>query len=218
MKFFLSSCVLFLLLPLAAWADGWWGEGYRDKSWVLRHGGSIVNYSIKGKAKSDSYKARMYLMGASGASGKASEEAKKGDVIEIEYGSKGEFDDAINNAYKVIVFRGTEKKISTEFFAKPGEIVDIHFDLYEDKVYQSKKTVYQESQIKLTPSSSKYVEITNPGVSKKKEEVKEVEEDNAKEEKIEEKEKVSQSKNSKSEEEENNENKLKKKEVELKKN
>ncbi|MFW5885046.1 MAG: hypothetical protein ACOCUF_02355 [Patescibacteria group bacterium] len=149
--------LFFAILPSVVQAHAWWGEGARDKDWILRHGGSLVNYTIKGKASSDAYKVRMYLMGAKGAGGGAAETAERGDVVEIEYGSEATFDDAINNLYKVIVFKGTDKKISAEFFARPGKVIDVHFDLYEDEVYQSKKIVYRGDQILLIPESSKYV-------------------------------------------------------------
>ncbi|MDZ7611273.1 MAG: hypothetical protein U5L10_00765 [Candidatus Moranbacteria bacterium] len=160
--------LFFAILPSVVQAHAWWGEGARDTDWILRHGGSLVRYTIRGKASSDAYKARMYLTGAAGAGGGAAETAERGDVIEIEYGSKATFDDAINNLYKVIVFRGSDSEISAEFFARPGEIVDLHFDLYEDKSYQSKTIAYRGDQISLTSESSEYVRPTDLEFSKTK--------------------------------------------------
>lgn len=159
-------CLVLAIFPLSVQADAWWGEGAMDKDWILKHGGSLVNYTIKGKANPDDYKVRMYLMGARGAGGGAAEMAERGDVVEVEHGSEATFDDGINNLYKIIVFKGTDKKISTEFFVRPGEVVDIHFDLYEEEVYQSKKIVYRGDRILLTPESSKYVKPADLEFSK----------------------------------------------------
>ncbi|MFO7807625.1 MAG: hypothetical protein R6V40_04380 [Candidatus Moraniibacteriota bacterium] len=157
--FFVSSFLLFASNNVLA--DAWWGEGFRDENWVLKHGGSLIYYQIKGKADPEKYKVRMYLLGSSGAGGHASDEAEAGDIIEMEEGGgEGVFDDAINNQYKIIVFKGGEDLISKKVSALPGKIIRLHFDVEKDIVSHSVETAYNPRQINLIPESSKYISAT----------------------------------------------------------
>ncbi len=159
-KIFLINLFLisFLFFKLEfANADAWWGKGAMDRNWVLKHGGSIIYYQIKGKAQSDQYEVKMFLLGKEGAGGDNSNKAKKGDLIETEYGAEAHFDDAINNEYEIKVYKGEKKEISTEITARPGEITRIVFDLYKNKTITTKEIVYRNHQITLTPESAKWV-------------------------------------------------------------
>lgn len=72
-------------------ADAWWGKGYRTPTWVLSHGGTIINYKINGNASSDRYKAVMY---------------QNGKYVEVEFGKSATFDDAKNGVYTVTFYKG----------------------------------------------------------------------------------------------------------------
>jgi hypothetical protein len=109
--FFLFSFAIFF--PKIVQADAWWGEGYRSPEWVKANRGTIVYYAIKGKKRSDKYKARMY---------------QGSQRIEIEYGSSGIFDDAISGSYSISASEGNDKIGSVSFSACPGGTLYANFD------------------------------------------------------------------------------------------
>lgn len=149
------------LLPSFVLASAWWGRGAPiSKDWVLEHGGTLISYEIENYDKTAQYTAEMYLLGATGAGGDASNKAKKGDLIENESGVKATFDDAINNKYKIKIFEDGDSKMSKEVTARPGEKVELIFDLEKDKVTEKTKVVYAKDEIKLTSESAKYIKLS----------------------------------------------------------
>lgn len=132
-------------------ADAWWGEGYRKPEWVLSHGGTIVYFEMENiSGESDEYKAVMY--------------DSDGKYIEVEYGTKGVFDDAKNGVYKIKADRGVENEETykggrsfavIEIIAHPGETIRLKFDYKKRKVKMTTNYVKPVSSpiIKTIPDS-----------------------------------------------------------------
>ena len=112
-------------------AAAWWGEGFRDPSWVVAHGGTIVNYTIIGANSTKKYKAMMF---------------QNGEYVEVEFGNNATFDDAKNGTYVINFYkckdscmdhkydkktkiRGSDKLITTlTLVARPGETNNVIFN------------------------------------------------------------------------------------------
>lgn len=158
----LISLALFLQSwPVFVFADAWWGKGARDKDWVLRHGGSLIYYEIEGGGDADEYEAILYLEGKKGAGGGNADKAEKGDVIENETGRNSLFDDAINNEYRIDFFRNGEKDKSVDLIARPGEIIEIIFDIDKDLVRKKIARRYAKDQLFVNINSSKWINLKN---------------------------------------------------------
>jgi hypothetical protein len=151
------SLLIFQATPNFADASAWWGTGARDKDWILKRGGTLIRYEIKNTKKSDDIVARMYLLGATGAGGGASQKAKAGDLIETESGKSATFDDAINNEYEIKIFQNEKLKLSTKVVARPGEILKLTFNLKNDSVKKQVRVVYSQNEIIPNDKSAKYV-------------------------------------------------------------
>ena len=126
-----SLIMLFSSADFAS-ADAWWGKGYRDKEWVLSHGGTIIRFEIENTSGDDNeYKAVLY--------------DDDGDYVEKEFGTKGYFDDAKNGKYKIkadrveggadkTTYKGGKSFASIEITAHPGETIKLKFDYKKKKV------------------------------------------------------------------------------------
>ena len=150
-KLLLLSFVLvstFAMLALVfvgfASADSWWGKGFRDKEWVLSHGGTIIRFEIENTSgKDNEYKAVMY--------------DDDGDYVEKEFGTKAYFDDAKDGKYRIKAYRvkggvidktthkGGKEFASIKVTAHPGETMKIKFD------YKKKKAKMTTDYVKPIP-------------------------------------------------------------------
>jgi hypothetical protein len=157
------SLLIFQATPNFADASAWWGTGARDKDWILKRGGTLIRYEIKNTKKSDDIVARMYLLGATGAGGGASQKAKAGDLIETESGKSATFDDAINNKYEIKIFQNEKLKLSTKVVARPGEILKLTFNLKNDSIEKESQVVYSRHEISLNAQSAKYIDSASLG-------------------------------------------------------
>ncbi len=154
------------LAPVFVSADAWWGYGARDKDWILKRGGTLIHYEIKGAKNPGEYSAKMYLLGKTGAGGGNKTSAKAGDLIETESGISATFDDAINNKYRIKIYQNNSLKMSTDVTAHPGEIINLVFDLKKGTVEKKTKVVYKKNQIVLNSDSSKYISPVGLDVQK----------------------------------------------------
>jgi len=140
----LGLCIgIMLVFPLYAQADAWWGEGYKKPDWVLRHGGTIIEYKISGaKKKSGRYKAVMY---------------RNGKYVEAEFGKQAKFDDAKKGVYQIQVIRcddecsqdkkhkkhkGDKKLLGTTVTAHPGETIRLVFNVKNKTVQKNSSYKY----------------------------------------------------------------------------
>jgi hypothetical protein len=124
--------MFFAFLEIAS-ADSWWGYGYRDKAWVLKHGGSLIRFEIYNReGESDEYKAVL---------------TKKGKNIEVEIGKSGIFDDALPGEYKVTFYRGGNKRKS--FDEKGKEIDSIKLNIHAGEQIWLKLN-YKKKKISMT--------------------------------------------------------------------
>lgn len=133
--------LLILAFPLETQAAAWWGEGSRKDEWVLERGGAMIFYQVEGESNNPEYKARMYL---------------KDELIETEKNARGVFDDAINNTYKIVIFKGEEAVISTEVVVRPGEEIKFLFDLKENEV-KKESVLLPANKIRLNSKSAQYI-------------------------------------------------------------
>ncbi len=82
--------MLFFVFSEFTFAAAWWGEGYRKPEWVVKHGGTIINYTIVGANSTKKYKAMMF---------------QNGEYVEVEFGNNATFDDAKNGTYVINFYK-----------------------------------------------------------------------------------------------------------------
>jgi len=106
-------------------ADAWWGEGYQTPEWVLKHGGTIIKYTVIGTSHPKDYKAMMF---------------RDGKYVEVEFGKSAKFDDAKNGTY-LINFYKCHKGCMDQKFYKKTKIRD------KDKLIASISIVARPGQV-----------------------------------------------------------------------
>ncbi len=135
--------MMFFLCSQTVWAAAWWGEGYRKPGWVVKHGGTIINYSIINAKNTKRYKAMMF---------------QNGKYVEVEFGNNETFDDAKNGTYVIHFYkckkscmphkydkktkiRGNDKKVaSITIVARPGETNNLIFDAATNRVFLANRS------------------------------------------------------------------------------
>jgi hypothetical protein len=144
-KILFFGSFMFILFPAIVLAEAWWGDGARPKKWVLKHGGTIINFNIVNyDGSKEEYKAVMY--------------DKEGHFTEVEFGTSGMFDDARNGTYIIKAKRddplnyGNKDRdvrgegdtfASAKVIAHPGESINIKFD------YKKRKAKIVSEDIKI---------------------------------------------------------------------
>ena len=144
--------IFFLCLQAKAEADSWWGDGYREREWVLSHGGTIIEYQIIAKGSDGKYKAILY---------------KNGKVVEWENGKTGKFDDPKDATYVVKAFKGGVKERKTSeggdeilasgpIVAHPGETIKVIMNELTGEVFVSS----DRKSVKIIEKKIEIIQVT----------------------------------------------------------
>lgn len=135
---------LLIATPFTVRSAAWWGDGYKAPAWVLKHGGTMIHYTVL-NGNPNKYKAIMY---------------RDNKYVEVEFGQDAKFDDAKNGLYTIIFYkcddscrehkfhkkekvRDKDKRItSINIQARPSETVHLIFDTKAKTVRIARRSGY----------------------------------------------------------------------------